>query len=219
MVDYVVTQEFIRIEAIGMHGARHSDPADPAFLRVYVTAAEDINDVYEDIIAGPGTTDALWRLRTGKWALRLTPGYYSEGRSYTVHWRFQMTPGNDNVTRTTFTWKPIAEEPREETGCIVYGRLVDIAGAPMADARLIVERYKDSLTLTHRLGLFDLYTDSFGYWWVELERGGIYRLVFGEVAKTIQVPEQRRVSLSEIGELQLEAPGARLDKFGYPIPT
>lgn len=218
VVSYRIAQDFLKIEAIGMRGARHGDPSDPTYLRVYVTAADDINDIYEDVTMGPATAHKLWRAKTGTWVFELDPGVYQAGRRYTAQFRIQMTPGNDNVVRSSFTWNPLPEMPHDDNNTVVFGLLADFIGVPVANERIVVEQYRDFVALTRRTGLAEISSDAFGYWWVEVPRKALCRFVLGEQARVVLTPDQDRVSLSALPEWQPDVVGARLDSFGYPLP-
>lgn len=214
---YRIAQEFLRIEAIGSRGARSGDPADPVDLEARVTLSSDIHKVVEDVfLSRVRDKDRLYKLQTGTWIFEIDPRQYDVGKSYTLHWRYAMTPNNVNVVRKNFIWQPVNEKPRLESNCIIYGLLSDVAGVPVSGQRLVVEQYKNFVTLNHRTGQNTVESDAFGLWNIELPRKSIVRIVFGNLSKVIQIPEKDRVALAEIADFQ-PAEGQK-DKYGYPFP-
>ena len=218
-LDYLVVQQFISLEALGMRGARHGDPADPLALTVAVTRSDNIKDVIETVIARKDTRDRLWRASTGKWAFKLDPRLYQDGAQYTVHFKFAMTPNNTNVVRQSFTWAAPMEAPHKSSHCLVYGSLQDMLGLPESDGRFVVETYSDFITLNQRTGLSDVVADIFGNWYVELKKGELVRFVFGEGATLVRVPEDKITA--EYLSLKRYQPEdlVRRDRFGYPAPS
>lgn len=217
--NYTLVKHFKRVEAVGMRGARHGDLHDPISLRIRVTEGTDIDDVVEEISQDEGRSSGrLRRLRRGSWSFKVNPTLMTPGKTYTVHWIFQMTPGNDNVTRSTFLWEPLPPIP--DTGkTIIYGQLVNAAGDPVPDTNLYLEEYRDFATLTHRLSQVTLSTDDFGIWWAEVEHKKIVRFVLGEVSKIVQAPaNMARVALSELPSFQ-HTDIIRKDRYGYPLPS
>lgn len=214
---YRLVQQFLRLEALGMRGARHGDPADPLKLQVVVSDADDLDVIVEQVIHGPSTEDKIWRLTTGRWAFQLDPGLYQSGKAYSARWRFEMTPGNVNVARQNFTWRPVPALPHDEGSCVIFGTMTDIAKMPVADARLVVEQYDDVITRSKRVGTVDVTTDAFGLWHLELPRKSLVRFVFGNLSKVIQVPELARAALHQLPDYQ-PMDILRVDRFGYPIP-
>lgn len=218
-LDYLVVQRFVAIEALGTRGARHGDPADPLDLQVVVTRADDISDVFENVIAKRETRSKLWRAACGKWVFRLDPRLYQDGASYTVHFKFAMTPNNTNVARQSFKWAAPMEEPTVPGTCLVYGGLRDMLGLPESGGRFAVETYKDFVTLNQRTGIEDVVADIFGNWSIALPKGELVRLVFGDDIVLARVPADRDtadyVSLVRYQPNEL----LRLDRFGYPVPA
>jgi hypothetical protein len=213
---YRVSHRFVRLEALGTFGTngRYNDPADPIALEVRVTPADDIDTTVE--LATMGTPKKPFRLATGIWAYDLTEGYYQTGKKYTVHFRYSMTPSAVKVDRYDFVWNPVPSQPREATGCIVHGVVAGVEGNPKPDIRIVVEKYKNFVTLNHREGTFEVVTDVFGNWFAEVPRGTILRFVYNEMSKTITVPDLPRVALSDAPAYQ-PADGNK-DKYGYPLP-
>lgn len=209
---YRIVQEFLRIEAIGMRGSRHGDPADPVALQVRVTLSSDIATVMEEVEVGA----QLYKLQTGLWAFQLVPSRYQAGVAYTVHFRYEMTPGNLNVTRKNFVWAPVPAAPRLSGNCVVTGALFDVGGAPVPEQRLVVEQYQSIVTLNERTAMNTIVSDAFGNWFFEIPHGALVRFVFGNVTKIIKVPELAQAALSSIPEFQ--PTGVQTDKFGYPFP-
>lgn len=216
---YLVVQQFVTLEALGMRGARHGDPADPLSLMVAVTRADDIKDVIETVIARKETRAKLWRAAIGKWAFKLDPRLYQDGAQYTVHFKFAMTPNNTNVVRQSFIWAAPMETPHGDDHCLVYGSLTDMMGLPESGGRLVVETYSDFITLNQRTGIEDVVADIFGNWYVSLKRGELVRFVFGEGATLVRIPEDKEsaeyLSLPRYQPKDL----IRTDRFGYPLPT
>src|SRR5271157_329539 len=137
--DFIIVQTFVKLEALGMRGARHGDPADPLFLQVAVTKSDDLTNVLEDVIARAMTRNRLWRAAVGKWAFKLDPRLYQDGGKYTVHFRFAMTPQNTKIVRQSFVW---AEPPSAGPGgdrCLVIGSMRDMLGLPESGGRIVVE--------------------------------------------------------------------------------
>jgi hypothetical protein len=210
---YRIPQEFIRIEALNTRGANQQDAADPIWLNVRTTFRDDVNTEVESVLAGQ--SDQVWKVQTGLWLFQLTPGKYEAGKAYTAHFRFEMTPGNLNVARKNFVWQPIPDQPHDPDKCIIFGTLMDVAGVPVAEQKLIIEQYSNFITLNHRLAQNTIYSDSFGLWQLELPKNAIVRVVFGDLARVIKVPDQARVALGEIPDYQPES--EQRDKYGYPL--
>lgn len=215
---YTIVQEFLKIEAVGTWGASNGTPFNPIRINAYVTASDNlgVNVESRDTI---NNNDApfLYRVANGRWALKLCPELYQQGKSYTVGFRYWATPENVNVLRQTFIWSPVPSLPRNSDNCIVYGHLKDLAGLPVCDQILIVEKYKNLVTLNERETQSTVKTDAFGLWYIELPTSAVFRIVFGNLSKVIQVPFKTMSALSEIADYQ-PAPSLR-DKFGYPFPT
>ncbi|MFA6132550.1 MAG: hypothetical protein WC869_00885 [Phycisphaerae bacterium] len=218
-LDYLVVQQFLAIEALGMQGARHGDPADPLFLQVAVTHADDIKNVVETVIARRDTRQKLWRAACGKWAFRIDPRLYQDGITYTVHFKFSMTPNNTNVVRQSFVWAAPMAKASMPGQCLVYGGMKDMLGLPESGGRFVAETYLDFITLNQRTGLEDIVADIFGNWYVSLPKGQLVRLVFGEGATLVKIPADRDtadyLSLERFQPQDL----VRRDRFGYPTPT
>jgi len=215
---YRIGQEFIKIEATGTRGAKHADPADPVWLNVRVTPSDDIEKVIESVIAGKDaeSNKKLYKIQTGLWVFELTPGFYEVGKGYTCHFRFEMTPNNMNVVRKSFTWQPVPEQPHLPENCVIHGILQDVTGVPVSDQRLVIEQYKNFITLNHRTGQNTVTSDAFGNWMLELPRKALVRVVFGNITKVIEIPDKDRAALNEIPDFQPAA--SQRDKFGYPFP-
>jgi hypothetical protein len=218
-LDYLVVQQFLTLEALGMRGARHGDPADPLYLQVAVTKADDISQVLESIIARKDTRKRLWRAAIGKWAFKLDPRLLQDGAQYTVHFKFAMTPNNTNVVRQSFAWAAPQEGPQQDGHCLVYGSMRDMQGLPESGGRFVVETYSDFITLNQRTGLEDVVADIFGNWYISLPKGKIIRFVFGEGAVLVKTPTDR--DTSDYVSLPRYQPSDLIprDSFGYPTPT
>jgi len=218
-LDYIIVQQFLTIEALGMRGARHGDPADPLYLQVVVTAADDITNIFETVIAKRETRQRLWRAACGKWAFRLDPQFYQDGKAYTVHFKFAMTPNNTNVVRQSFVWVAPTEQSSMPDHCLVYGSMKDMLGLPESGGRFVAETYQDFVTLNQRTGLEDVVADIFGNWTISLPKGQLVRLVFGEGAVLVRVPADK--DAAEYLSLQRYQPQdiVRHDRFGYPTPA
>ncbi len=217
-MQYRASKKFVRIEALGAYGqnGRVSDPADPLELEVRVTDANDVEHVIENGSIGGSRVNKPYRLATGLWGFNPPPGFYEEGKTYTINWRYMMTPGNLKVDRTNFVWNSTPTIPREDTHCVVSGSLLGIEGTPKSDVLITIEQYKDYVTLNHRLGTFEVVTDAFGNWFAELERNAIYRVLVGQYAKTVKIPALNAVALKDIPDYQ--AADVRKDNYGYPLP-
>jgi hypothetical protein len=218
-LDYLVVQQFVKIEALGTQGARHGDPADPLYLQVVVTRSDDITDIFENVIARRDTRQKLWRAACGKWVFRLDPRLYQDGASYTVHFKFAMTPNNTNVVRQSFVWAAPMESAHAPDQCLIYGSLKDLQGLPESGGRFVAETYSDIVTLNQRTGLEDVVADIFGNWYVALPKGQLVRFVFGEGAVLVRVPADK--DAAEYLTLPRHQPAdlVRHDRFGYPTPT
>jgi hypothetical protein len=146
----------------------------------------------------------------------LNAALYSAGKQYTVNFIYSMTPSNRKVDRYNFTWAPTPALPRALENCVLYGTVADVAGNPMPDIRVTVEQYRDFVSLNHRVGTMEIVSDVFGNWFVEVPRSTILRFVYGDLFKTIKVPDLNRVALNDVAAYQ-PADVAK-DKFGYPLP-
>lgn len=218
-LDYLVVQKFLTLEALGMRGARHGDPADPLYLHVAVTKADDIAEVIEDVIARRDTRSRLWRAAIGKWVFKLDTRLLQDGAQYTVHFKFAMTPNNTNVVRQSFAWATPQEGPQRPDQCLVYGGMRDMLGLPESGGRFVVETYSDFVTLNQRTGLEDIVADIFGNWAVSLPKGKLVRFVFGEGATIVRVPTDRDlVEYTTLPHYQPEDTVTH-DRFGYPLPN
>jgi hypothetical protein len=223
---YRATQEFMRIEAIGPRTEVNADPADPIWLHVRVTPADDLTTEIESALMqgappnGVVVTDATkfpYRLATGLWAFDLNPILYEVGKAYTIHWRHSTQPQVMAVTRSNFVWQPLPQLPRLPGYCVLHGVLTRVGGVPVPGARIIIEEYKDFVTLTHRLGSLTVSTDAFGAWWVEVPHKSVQRIIFGENIRTVVVPELSRAALKDVKEYQPDEDVYK-DSFGYPMP-
>ena len=216
---YTLVKEFKRIEAIGMRGARHGDLSDPIDLNIRVTEGTDISAVVESMTREEGrSTNRLRRLQRGSWAFELNPALLEAGKYYTVHWSFQMSPGNDNVVRSTFVWEPVPPVPSLGK-TVIYGQLLNAASQPVPDTQLYLEEYRDYATLSRRLSQVTLTTDDFGIWWTELDHDKVVRFVLGEISQIVKTPSDKsRVALSELPTYQ-HTDIVRKDAYGYPLPS
>lgn len=217
MPDYRLVQRFKRFEAVGMRGAPHGDSADPVWLEVVVTRSDDADVVIEQVAMQTAGQDQLKRQRMGVWTFQLDPSKYEIGQSYTASWRFGMHPETSNVSHESFVWNPLPEVPDTPSECVLYGLLADSAGLPVANERIVMEEYRDYVTLSHRLGSLDLVSDVFGYWSVQLPYGTMRRFVLGDLSKIIQVPAKARAALGELPGFQPKDI-VRVDSYGYPMP-
>lgn len=215
---YRIVQEFVKVQAIGTSGARQGDPADPVALEVVLTRGGDLSHEVERVRAGHTTTAKLRRLRTGSWLYEIPEAQLDIGISYTARWRYEMTPGNVNVVHTSFVWQPIPAVPADATNVILYGLLTDAQGAPLPGQRLVFETYEDPATLTRRTGQLQIVSDAFGIWMLECPKNTVYRIIFNELTRVVQVKTDRaRVALSELPPYQPPSE-LQLDKYGYPLP-
>lgn len=212
-----VTHKFGRLEALGTYGSagRLNDAADPVTLEVRVTNG-DIETIIESLRMVPPNT-RVFRLATGHWAADLDASLYVEGTIYTVHFRYEMTPGNLKVDRFTFTHRDPMPIAHDADKCAIYGTAVDMLGAPIAQEDVTVETYKDIVTMTKRTGQRTIRTDVFGNWSVDLPKEILARFVLGEAAKIVRVPTTNRSSLAAIPAFQ-PADAGQKDRFGYKYP-
>lgn len=214
MATYRLVQEFLRIEAVGQRGSRHGDPADPTKLRVEVW--DDANKTLVEAVEN--RESRLWKLVTGRWAFDLDEALLEPSKAYTVKWIYETINGSPNYARQAFVWRAVPTAAHTKEDCVITGALRDIQGLPVNDARLIVEQYRDIVTLTTRTQQQTVTTDVFGNWWIELPKGALVRFVFGDVSKIIRIPRDRdTIALSAVPELQV-AKMIRTDAFGYPVP-
>lgn len=222
---FALTQDFNRIEAV--HTAR-SDPADPVWLHVVVTDAADLDTIIESALmegVNPlGVTPTRpdkhpWRLFTGTWGYELEPDYYEQGKQYTIHWRHAMAPDNMGSIKHSFIWQAPEQSPRDPANCILWGKLATVQGVPVPISRIVIEQYRDHLTRTHRINQVTVMTDVFGLWWLEVPRGSIQRVIFGELAKVVVIPDANRAALKDLADWQPDEEGVRKDAFGYPYPV
>lgn len=217
-MNYVIVQRFLKIEAIGTWGANNGTPTDPIRIAPYVTPSSDLTTRIEQRDTQcTADKDLIYRVGVGYWAMKLNPALYTPGLSYTVNFKFWATPSNVNVIRQNFIWDPLPELPRNDRHCIVYGTLNDVSGLPVSDENLVVEKYKNIVTLNEREAQYSVRTNSFGIWSIELPIGALVRLVFGNITKAIQVPDLSRAALGEIPDYQPAV--HQRDKFGYPFPV
>lgn len=244
---YRIVQDFVNREALGMQGAAHGNPTDPLWLKIVISTADPtklaVDSTFRGTPPGLAKRDAivhthgepqqaiieeaesgipnrmnLWRLRTGTWAFTLDAARYKPGQLYVATWRFQMTPGNDNVVRQLFTWNAVPEMPHDPDTVIVYGLLADITGNPLPQRRIVVEQYSDIATLNTRVHSADVLTDIFGLWWIELKQGSVYRFILDDLSKVARTPKRGgRVPLSSLTAYQ-PTDIVRTDRFGYPMP-
>lgn len=217
-LDYRVVQNFVKIEALGTRGARHGDPADPLYLQVVVTRSDDITDIIEECIATSSNRARLWRAAVGKWVFKMNPALYQAGASYTVHFKFAMTPNNTNVVRQSLIWCEPYLLPHDADHVVVYGSFRDLVGLPDPQGRFVVEEYLDFVTLNQRISAQDVQADIFGNWAIELPAGKLLRFVFGEDIHLVQLPTgQERVAFNTLKRYQPKDV-LRTDRFGYPLP-
>jgi hypothetical protein len=215
---YRLVQRFLRIEALGMRGAEHGDLADPLVLVVKLTTADDLDTTLDEASMVTAGQTRLKRLRCGVWAFDLDPAKLQPGKSYSLRWRFGMTPENVNVVRSQFVWNPLPPVPSDPNQVVVHGTLADATGQPVPGARLVIEEFSDYATLSHRLSSSDIISDAFGNWHVELPKLALRRFILGEVSKIVRVPEDKvRVSLAELPSFQPKDI-VRVDRYGYPVP-
>lgn len=217
MPSYLIVQEFLRIEAIGTVGKGNGTPADPIRINAYVCPSDELDTNVESRDTDkPEDSNDLFKVSLGNWALRLNPGRYLPKKAYTATFRYWSTPNNVNVVRQNFVWDPIPDSPRVPGNCIVFGVLKDVSGLPVSGERLVVERYKNIVTLNNREMQSTVQTNSFGFWSIELPIGSIVRFVFGNISKAITVPDRMTVALNDVPDHQPES--ALHDAFGYPFP-
>jgi len=217
-VVYRVAQKFLKIEAVGTLGAAHGDPADPLRIDVRVTPWNDLTKIIEEAWSDrQADKKRIWKIQTGLWIFQLDPRFYETGKKYVIHFRYEMTPTNLNVVRQDFVWQPVVEFPRESSNCVIRGILTDITGAPVSGQRLVVETYKDYVTLNNRTGQNTVTTDAFGNWAIELPKDSLARFVFGNISQTVKIPtDVANAQLSSLPAYQLG--DIAKDMFGYPFP-
>lgn len=214
---YRTVKTFRRIEAIGMRGTNHGDYADPIALNVRVTRGSDLHDTVEELNIAQ-RNPRLRKLRLGHWMFQLDPTLLQPGQVYTVHWKFQMTPGNTNYSRDTFVWDPIPDQPYDLDGVVLFGRLTDAIGMPLPNQVIVLEDYVDYASLTARNSVTEIASDIFGNWQVELKKNQITRLVFSTVSKTVQMPDDTaRVFFDDLCSYQARDVLVK-DRYGYPMP-
>lgn len=218
-----LVQQFLDVGAVETAGAGHGKVRDPIALMVRVTKGTiddalklDLSDITIEEIHSTEIA-RLRRLRVGYWQFTLLPEVLELGATYTVHWRYEMTPGVVNVVRESFVWEPVPEIPHDPANIVIYGTLTDPAGAPVPDKTLVVEEYENPETLTHRTGQITVTSNAFGLWWIELPTGKVVRFVLGDISKVIEVPNSpASAPLRDIPPYQ---PGdTATDRFGYPLP-
>ena len=215
---YRIAQRFVKIEAVGSPDARSGEPADPLQLQVAVTPSDNINRVIESVNAEPSTRQRLWRASPGHWVFEINPALYQPGLSYTVHYRFAMTPNATAVARQSFTWEPVPEQAHDSSLLVVHGILQNGQNLPISGGGFVVEQYIDVVTLSRRTSAVDVSSDAFGNWYVELPRGALTRFVFGTEIDIRRLPTAvARVAYSELQAYQ-PAEVVRKDKYGYPFP-
>lgn len=218
-----VAHRFVRLEALGVVGqaGRYNDLADPQTLEVYVTPADDIKRRLQEGKArmrDHGQSNEPFKLATGVWGYDLDEAYYAQGQRYTIHWKYEMTPGNVKVDRSAFVWNPPPKYARDTANCVVWGTITDLTGTPIDDVRITVEQYRDALTMNQRVSAVDIATDLFGNWYIEVPRGAILRFVRDDLVKVVKVPtDTGATAFSKLPEWQ-PADASRKDKFGYPFP-
>jgi hypothetical protein len=211
---YRITQKFIRIEAVATRGQSQQDAADPIYLNVCTVRNSD-KSIVENYVAG-SSVPQIFRVETGTWAFDLNPNLYQKGQSYTCLFKYNMTPNNENVVHQPFIWNPLPSAPREQTNCIVYGLMTDIARNPLPGRTIVLEEYKNFVTLNNRIHQNTLITDAFGYWMLEMPQGAIARSIVGDLIKVFQVPIAETAALREIPVYQPAA--TQTDTYGYPMP-
>lgn len=222
---YITTEQFNRIEAV--HGGR-VDPADPVWLHVRVTPAEDLhNEIESALIQGAAPhgnhishpDKHPFRISTGTWGYAISPELYEPGKLYTVHWRYSMSPDVMNVSRNNFIWNPVQAQPHCEENCLIYG-VMTRNNIPVAGARIVVEQYKDFVTLNHRTAQIDVTTDAFGYWWLEVPANTLQRVIIGSVSKTVRVGADCAGSAAAFKDLpEYQPEDGQKDPWGYPYPA
>lgn len=215
---YRIAKQFRRIEAVGMRGTNHGEYANPIDLQVYVTKGTDLKAVV-DRVKMSDRSPRLRFLRLGHWMFQLDPALLQNNEVYTVHWKYQMLPGVDNYSRDTFVWNELPQQPFDEDGCVIYGKLSDALGMPLPNQIIVLEEYGDYASLTDRSSVMEFASDIFGLWSAELKKGGIYRFVFNAESKTVQLPlGKARVDIDELPSFQARDIVSK-DAFGYPHPT
>ena len=217
---YRIAQTFLNIQAVSTAGVRHGALADPVGLEVVLTrGAENLqHEIDRANAASAASQGRLRQVRTGNWIYQLDPAQLEPGVSYTLRWRFEMTPGNVNVDHQSFTWSPVPALPSSPENVVLFGMLADTLGIPATEKNLIMETFDDVVTLSRRTGQVELTTDVFGLWHVEVPRGKILRFVFNELSKLVEAPaEGGRVALSDLPDYQL-TDNVRRDRYGYPVP-
>jgi hypothetical protein len=225
-VIYRQTQRFLRIEAVGSISESSLDLADPSWLMVRVTPSDDLYTTIESAVSKGGgwrdnpvgsRTKHPYRLSTGIWAYDLDEKLYQPGKSYTIFWRAETSPDTLNVFRRTFIWGEAGEDmPREIDGCVLYGTLAGINGAPIPEVNVIIEQFENARTLSKSQGSVTVKTNSFGMWQFELKQASIARVIAGDAVKVCRVPAVRRASLRECPEFT--ALDVIKDRYGYPLP-
>jgi hypothetical protein len=241
---YRIAKRFARVEAMGDFGAlgRVNDLQDPATILVQVTDVEDVTNVIEsgytnlpssnavvppgvwiDILSPPpippisgASTNPPYRATTGIWTYDLTAARYKIGKSYSVSWRYEMTPGNVKVDHFPFIWNPPPVTPRDSGNCIVSDTWVDMVGIPQNLRQVNVEFYVNTFAPGNRRDTAFVRTDIFGNWFIELKRGTMVRFVLGECARYIVIPDVYNATLSALPDTQ--PADVNKDKFGYPLP-
>lgn len=235
-----ISKRFARVEAQGAFGAQGTvnDLADPIAVMVRITDAVDVTRVIEEAFTAlphggapaPGniiselpitsytgvTGNVLYRAATGIWTYDLSPQLYQDGKSYSISWRFEMTPGNLKVDHAPFVWNRPPTRARSDDRCLISDNWYDMLGVPQAQKAVHIELYQDNFNPAKRRDSAQVQTDVFGNWWVDLPRNALIRFIIGDNARQIIVPDEMSATLSVIPEVQ--PADVNKDRFGYPLP-
>jgi hypothetical protein len=239
-----IAKRFARVEALGNFGAngRVNDLADPATIMVQVTDVEDVVNVIEtgyttlpssNALLPPGVWASVlfpvplssipaasanppYRAATGIWTYDLTPARYQLGKSYSVSWRYEMSPGNLKVDHFPFTWNPPPVMPHDTANCLIGDSWIDMIGVPQNLKQIAVEFYVNTFAPTNRRDTAYVQADIFGNWYIEVKRGSMLRFIIGETVRYIIVPDVYNATLSDLPEAQPK--DVNKDSFGYPLP-
>lgn len=220
---YRVIQSFVALDAglPGManntspRGGTRNQAADPVKMHVRLVVASDQTQIVEE--KDFKDCDRIYRLVTGTWAYEVPAEHLLPGQTYTAMFRYEMAGGSLQVARQNIPWQPVPETPHQAGHCVLYGLLADANGEPFANEAVVIETYKDVITLNQRTGTATVRSDSFGYWYMELLVGSLVRVVLGDIAKVIKIPSLDRAALATIATFQ-PPKAENVDSFGYPKP-
>lgn len=219
---YRLAQRFVRLEALSSlpadpaaRGGPRNEPADPVAMQVRLTLAGDASQIIEEQDAK--ACSRIYRITTGVWAYEPATELLKPNELYTANFRYQMIGGNLQVIRQNFQFFPVPERPVQPGYAVVFGTLAGLDGLPFSNERVIVESYKDVVSLNQRISTAEVRSDPFGLWWMELPIGTLVRFVLGELSKVITVPNVDRAALAGIESYQ-PAASTDVDSFGYPKP-